>query len=88
MTALASRFVYLVTLTALVILTGGCATRARLPVAGSSNSCESTSTDSRRTGASTGTAHYTRSQIARSFSGGSPTAATRVVWAKHQDTCL
>ncbi len=68
----------------LVILANGCASLQSATVEDTSKLCA-------HSGRIEGTSHTPRSirtQIARSFSGGSPSAATRVVWITREDTCL
>jgi hypothetical protein len=79
MSAVVSRSTLLVTLTVCAVLVAGCAALDNASLGARSESCGPAEGSSRSA--------YKRSQIARSFSGGSPSAATRVVWIKKHYPC-
>jgi hypothetical protein len=65
-------------------LVNGCSSLQSADVTGASKVCAHSS----QTEVAHSTPSPTRTQIARSFSGGPPSAGTRVVWITREDPCL
>jgi hypothetical protein len=79
---------HLLHLVAVAALASGCAPLRSGRDSHTTKPCTPAATRSGYTDEIIRTPRYTRTQIARSFSGGSPSAATRIVWVTHEDSCL
>ncbi len=88
MVALRSASIYLLTLVLLSAVTTGCTPTRSAPPGDGGTSCRSTAESLSQRAEMIRIPRPTRTQSSRSFSGGPPSAATRIVWITPEDSCL